>query len=501
MQYDVIIIGSGLGSLVCGAILSKNGYRVCLYEKNRQIGGCLQTFSRDKAIIDSGVHYVGGLDEGQTLNQVFRYLGILDTMKLKRMEMDGFDHIHFGEEQKVYKLAQGYDNFARQLLTDFPGEKEALHAYCEKMQEVCGKFPLFNLRMGDYREKESVMKLDTYDFLCSITDNERLRQVLAGNNLLYAGEQGKTPFYVHALVQHSYIESSWKCVDGGSQISRALNRIIKENGGMIIRNTEVKRIVEFDGRVDHIVLDNGEEVSARHYISGLHPSVTMQMTESVSLRNAYRSRIQSLENTPGTFMLNVVLKPGTFRYHNYNYYHHASDNAWDGVNYTADNWPNTYALFVAAGTGKDEYADNLSIMTYMRYEDVAAWHDTFNTDSCPDERNADYQVFKKEKSEKLLDLVEKQYPGLRNCIHAYYASTPLTYRDYLAMPEGSMYGVAKDANDPLKTVISAATRLPNLYLTGQNLNLHGILGVTMTAVVTSSVLLGMEKLINDINAA
>jgi len=64
-----------------------------------------------------------------------------------------------------------------------------------------------------------------------------------------------------------------------------------------------------------------------------------------------------------------------------------------------------------------------------------------------------------------------------------------------------MYGIAKDAADPLKTMISAATRLPNLYLTGQNLNLHGILGVTMTAVVTSSVLLGMEKLINDINAA
>jgi all-trans-retinol 13,14-reductase len=69
------------------------------------------------------------------------------------------------------------------------------------------------------------------------------------------------------------------------------------------------------------------------------------------------------------------------------------------------------------------------------------------------------------------------------------------------MPEGSMYGIAKDARDPLKTMISAATRLPNLYLTGQNLNLHGILGVTMTAIVTSSVLLGMEKLINDINAA
>jgi all-trans-retinol 13,14-reductase len=501
MQYDVIIIGSGLGSLVCGAILSKNGYRVCIYEKNRQVGGCLQTFSRDKAIIDSGVHYIGGLAAGQTLHQVFRYLGIMDKMKLRRLDMDGFDRIHFGDEEKVYKLAQGYDNFIAQLLKDFPGEKDALHAYCEKMQEVCGKFPLFNLRMGDYREKDSVMGLDTFAFLRSITNNERLQHVLAGNNMLYAGEQSKTPFYVHALVQNSYIESSWKCVDGGSQIARSLNKVIKENGGTIIRNTEVKRIVEFDGQVDHIVLEGGQEVSGRYYISGLHPAKTMEMTESVSLRQAYKARLCSLENTPGTFMLNVVLKPGTFRYCNYNYYHHLTDNAWDGVNYTADNWPNTYALFVSAGTGREEYADNLSIMTYMRYEDVAPWHDTFNTDSHPDERNAEYQAFKVEKSERLLDAVEKQYPGLRNCIQAYYSSTPLTYRDYLAMPEGSMYGVAKDVNDPLKTVISAATRLPNLYLTGQNLNLHGILGVTMTSVVTSSVLLGMEKLIDDINAA
>ena len=60
----VAIIGSGLGGLVCGAVLAKQGYRVRLYEKNKQIGGCLQTFSRDKAILDSGVHYIGGLDKG-----------------------------------------------------------------------------------------------------------------------------------------------------------------------------------------------------------------------------------------------------------------------------------------------------------------------------------------------------------------------------------------------------------------------------------------------------
>jgi all-trans-retinol 13,14-reductase len=499
-QYDVIIIGSGLGSLVCGAILGKNGYKVCIYEKNRQIGGCLQTFARNKAIIDSGVHYIGGLEDGQTLNRLFRYLGIMDGLKIRRMDVDGFDHIHFGNEQKVYKLAQGYDNYIQQLLIDFPGEKEALQAYCHKIQEVCSKFPLYNLRQGVASEKESVMGIDTLAYLRSITDNERLQQVLTGNNMLYAGVPDKTPLYVHAFVQNSYIESAWKCVDGGSQISRGLNRIIRENGGTVIRHTEVTGIVEREGVVDHIKLAGGEEIGGRYFISGLHPARTLAMTESAVIRNAYRTRINSLENSPGTFMLNIVLKPGTFPYLNYNYYHHQTNNAWDGISYHADNWPQTYALFVSAAAGHEQFADNLSIMTYMRYEEVAPWQDTFNTDTQPDDRDAGYQAFKKEKTEKLLDVVEQQFPGIRNCIHASYAATPLTYRDYLAMPEGSMYGIAKDANDPLKTMIPTSTRLPNLYLTGQNLNLHGILGVTMTAVLTSSELLGMEQLLNDINA-
>ena len=41
-----MIVGSGLGGLECASILSKEGYSVCVLEKNHQIGGNLQTFSR-----------------------------------------------------------------------------------------------------------------------------------------------------------------------------------------------------------------------------------------------------------------------------------------------------------------------------------------------------------------------------------------------------------------------------------------------------------------------
>ena len=66
-EYDLVVIGSGLGGLTCGALFAKEGHRVCVLERNKQLGGNLQTFSRDKVIFDSGVHYVGGLDIGQNL--------------------------------------------------------------------------------------------------------------------------------------------------------------------------------------------------------------------------------------------------------------------------------------------------------------------------------------------------------------------------------------------------------------------------------------------------
>ncbi|MNR65170.1 hypothetical protein D3C85_1880940 [compost metagenome] len=62
-----------------------------------------------------------------------------------------------------------------------------------------------------------------------------------------------------------------------------------------------------------------------------------------------------------------------------------------------------------------------------------------------------------------------------------------------------MYGYVKDSNNPLKTLIPSKTKLENLYLTGQSINMHGVLGVTIGAVVTCSEIVGKEYLINKIN--
>ena len=132
-KYDVVIIGSGLGGLLCGHILSKEGYKVCILEQGRQIGGCLQTFTRDGRVFDTGVHYVGGLDRGQNLWQYFKYFGLIDKLKVKRMDETGFDRIVLADGNE-YRYAMGREGFINTLLVHFPKEKDALKAYCDKLE-------------------------------------------------------------------------------------------------------------------------------------------------------------------------------------------------------------------------------------------------------------------------------------------------------------------------------------------------------------------------------
>ena len=501
-NFDIVIIGSGMGGLICADILSREGYTVCVLEKNKQIGGCLQTYVRDKVIFDSGVHYLGGLGEGQNLYQVFKYLGIIDKLKLQKLEEDVFDKIIMENDDKEYVFAQGYENFIQRQLKDFPAEEKGLRMYCDKIKEVCSKFPLYNLRTGgDINEKTSVLEIDTRAFIESVTTDVKLQTVLAGNNMLYVLQSDKTPFYVHAMILNSYIESSWKCIDGGSVIGKLMAKNIRAQGGVIHRNTEVTKIVVEDGKVNAVQLKDGSYVYGKSFISNMHPVRTLDLTETSLIKNAYKHRIKNLENSIGGFVVNIVFKKESFKYIKHNYYYHKEGHVWHLVDYTEANWPLCYAIFFSASSGSGEYAESMSILTYMKYEEVKQWGDTINTVSEEASRGEDYDAFKKQKAEILIDLVQEKFPGLKDCIKSYYTATPLSYRDYIGNDDGSMYGIVKDYRNPLKTFISPRTKLPNLYLTGQNLNLHGILGATMSGLVTCTAFLGNEDIINKIRNA
>ena len=64
-----------------------------------------------------------------------------------------------------------------------------------------------------------------------------------------------------------------------------------------------------------------------------------------------------------------------------------------------------------------------------------------------------------------------------------------------------MYGIAKDITLGISNRVPNKTRVPNLYLSGQNINSHGILGVFVGAIVTCSEFITAEELYKQITAA
>ncbi len=134
----------------------------------------------------------------------------------------------------------------------------------------------------------------------------------------------------------------------------------------------------------------------------------------------------------------------------------------------------------------------------MKFNDVKQWENTFNTLVEEENRGEAYKNFKEKKAAIFIDEIEKVMPGIKENILSIHTSTPLTNRDYIGSNEGSMYGYVKDADNPMKSFLSPNTKLKNLFFTGQSLNMHGILGVTISAVLTCSQIVGKENLLASI---
>ena len=120
---NIIIIGSGLGGLICASLLSSEGYHVQILERETQPGGCMQSYKRHGLDFDTGFHYIGGLNEGEPLHRVFSMFGLLD-LPWVRLDKECFDRIHIAGQS--FDLAQDRHNFVDKLSEYFPEEHDAL---------------------------------------------------------------------------------------------------------------------------------------------------------------------------------------------------------------------------------------------------------------------------------------------------------------------------------------------------------------------------------------
>lgn len=493
-NYDIVIIGSGLGGLQTAYILSKEGYNVCVLEKNKQLGGVTQNFVRDNVIFDTGIHYIGSYDKNQVLYNYFKYLDLTEKLDVKKLDTNAYDIVSFNNEKNNYAFANGYNNFSEKLISYFPKEKNAIIKYTKKLQEISNSLPLFNFEYSsNFSPRSEDITSGISNYLKNITSNKRLQNVLVGSNIVYAGDENKTPIYVHSVINNSYINSAYKFNNGSQQIAVQLTKSIRKFGGTVLNKKEVSRFVFKDKEIEFVETIDGDKFYADKFISNVHPTRTFQMIPQEKVRKSYYNRVQSVKNTISYYNLYITLKENSFEYINSNIFHLNGENIWMASSYNEERWPQYFMFIPTQKHHNDKYANGVSVMTYMKYDEVEKWEN-----SSVNKRGDEYIAFKNMKNEQFLNAIENRFPNFRKHIKNIYSSSPLTVRDYVGCNDGSMYGVMKDFNDPLHSYFTPKTKVPNLLFTGQNTVLHGVVGVTIGSVLTAAEFVGLEYLFNKI---
>lgn len=499
MKKSAIIIGGGIGGLFTGAFLAKNGLHVTVLEKNGIIGGGLQCFRRKNKIFETGMHVMGGFEDGGSLYKICKYLGILDKLKIQHINCECMDEIFYHKAGDIYRIPSGKDAFSSYLIEQFPEDEVGIKQYMDEIYRLTEEVPLFYLKeMPDNIMIHSEKFTWSADRLINeYISNPKLREILAYLNPLYGGVEGHTPVYVHALINVLYINGASRFIDGSQQLADALKCVITAHGGKVLAGREVTHIDVEDKKITKLITKQGNKFEADWYISSIHPVTLLGILPEGTFHRGFVNRLNEISISYSAFALFIDLKPGIFPYIDHTCYYMEDYGAiWTLDEYDKDDWPKGFMYMTPPDTNQGEYANRLLIHCIMSYDQVRKWEK-----STVGHRPQSYNQWKEGQVNKIINKLENIFPGFYSMIANVYAASPLTIRDYYYTKEGAIFGYRKDCEDLIFSQLPVYTKVKNLLLTGQNINLHGICGVPLTAINTSEAILGTNYLIREINNA
>ena len=492
----VVIIGGGLGGLFTGALLAKKGIKVTLIEKNSSLGGGLQTFVRFGEVYDTGMHVVAGMHEGGNIRRLCDYLGVYDESMFVDVNRRCSDSIYIASGGMTYRIAVGKEGYLSSICRYFPEQRENIKRYIDALYAIVDEMPLYHLRSGSDGEyvhnEDFFMAAD--DFISKYITDERLKGIVSYLSLLYCGEGHTTPAYIHAVISVLYFTGPSRFAGGSHRFAELLEKVILDHGGEIILNDAVKHIHNEGRKIQSVETSRGKCLHADCYISDIHPSPLIELFDEPSaFPKAYRNRIAEVPNTYSAFTINLKFHANTFMYLNHTgYYFEDYDSVWKMGDVTS-RWPLGFLYMTPPEVNQGKYSTKMIITVPMPWEYVKKWEETSLS-----QRSKDYQFWKKQCMDIVLDKLEEIYPGLRNCIEAVNTASPLTIRDYYGTKEGAMCGIKKDCKNINLSQMSVRTKVENLLLTGQNVSLHGFCGVPLTAVRTCEEILGRNTILDEL---
>ncbi|RJR39668.1 MAG: FAD-dependent oxidoreductase [Desulfobacteraceae bacterium] len=494
-DFEVIVIGSGIGGLTAAAALSKAGRKVLVLERHNIPGGYAQTFVRGRFEFDVALHWLSGIgtpEKPGPLGLLLGGLGIAQKLsfipirEFLRCVIPGLDiTMPFGIEENESFLSTRFPKEAGEI-KHFFGVMRSLAA---EMQAVGpGRQPV---DLTPYPTLRTYQGRNLADVLTEMISNERLRLALAQPGNYFSQPYPLISFNDYIFVFSMFLNYGAVLIKGKAQaLSQAFVDVIEECGGTVRFNKGVSRILVKDGSVRGVLAEDGSKIHCPCVVSNADPINTcLQLIGRDAVPLWYLKQLSTL--TAGGGVMSVYLgldcpneRLGLFNHTTFLMREDKGDlslnnaKAFDMLK-SGEAFTSLPALGVAIANYSASDPDYAPPGTTMMSISTGTYGSTWLGLS-----PSEYDATKRALAEQLIGRAERVVPGLRDHIEEMEIGTPLTNIRYTGNYGGSFVGFGETRTiDPKR--INTRGPLEGLYFTGSWVNGGAIPVCTMSGMMAA----------------
>ncbi len=482
-NFDIIVIGSGIGGLTAAALLARYGKRVLVCESHAIPGGAAHSFSRQGFHFDSGPSFYCGLNHPKSLNPLRQVLQVLGET-IETIAYDPLGHYHFPEGTfPVYSNSEKYREAVAKITPQGAIELARFESRLLSLYDALRDIPTLALR-ADFqivpvlftRYLPSLLKLlpqlgIVQNSVGNISDREVkdpwVRRLIDLECFLLSGLKASgtiAPEVAFMLGERTNIGVDYP-VGGSGAIVDALVRGLQRYGGELKLNSHVEQILLESGKVIGVHLKNGEIIKAPIVISNATIWDTYtKLLKSEDLPPAYWQ--QSLQTPAVESFMHLHLGIRADGLENLTGHHVVVHDA----NRDIAEPGNTCMISIPSVWDKNLAPPGHHVVHAYTLEPYENW-----------QRDDKYEEKKIMRSRSLFRALEKIIPDIRDRIILELIGTPLTHAYYLRRYQGT-YGPAIPAGQG--TFPGPKTPISGLYRVGDST----MPGIGVPAVAASGIL-------------
>ncbi len=508
-EYDLIVIGSGIGGLTVASLFSQiKNQRVLVLESHFKLGGFTHTFRREgKYEWDVGLHYLGNLENGSMLRRMF------DSVTEGKLEFNKMPHIFekFVFDDFIFELPSSEDEYKQKLISMFPEEKLSIEKYFQDIKEAASWFSSYvavkslpeflSLPIQFFQSfLKNPSQKTTAEYLNENFKSPTLKSILTAQWGDYGLPPSKSSFVIHALIVTHYLNGGFYPKGSAKKIAEIVKTIVERHGGKLLVNHEVEQILFQHSKAIGVRVKEKKGKSYEYktffapiIVSDTGAYTTYKKLISPSLNVSFLDELEKLiEETTSTVILFLGLKddPKKLGFQGENYWIYSSidfEEVYNQRNQVIEGRPTISYLSFPSLKNTQIEGHTAEVISFVDYEPFEKWSSTEWKN-----RRLDYMQLKEQIIIGLIDSVEKKFPGFNALIDYAELSTPLTNVEFTGHPKGSIYGLACVPERFSKKWLGPKTPFENFYLTGSDVCTPGIAGALSGGYMTLLHILGLD---------